>query len=283
MKKLLLLTTIAALVSACSGGNSKVPAASNAEKEQPAAKPVTMTFDQAIAYTGEERKPVIIEGYVQLSVITNFSGNTQSVNFYGHRNQTTGKYIYANMPIGTGKNQMKQLPKEYHNSDVSILDKNGKKIGANQRVKLSGELYAIESYSKKKDFTVYLEITGIEYVDEVNDDYAAMKLPTLDAKGAKSDKNYDKAFKIEGKLEVPMFVLIDNETTVDIVTTNNEKISLKVVTGNGASQIEELKENWSEADVKIRNLNGQLVNRNKKVTVYGTLGLDGLHVEQIVQ
>jgi hypothetical protein len=283
MNKIYLFALSGMLLASCGGSTNTAKDNSIQEEETKKEKPVEMTFEEALDYQSGDRKQVIIEGYVQLSVISNFTATSQSVNLYGHRNQTTGKYIYTNMPIGTGKNQMKQLPKEYHPSDVVMMDQNGKKIGANQRVRLQGELYAIESYSKKKDYTIYLEVTGIEYVDEVKEDYAAMKLPTLDGKGAKSDKNYDKAFKIEGKLEVPMFVLIDNETTVDIVTANNEKISLKVVTGNGESQIEELKENWSEADVKIRNSNGQLISKNKKVTVYGTLGMDGLHVEQIVQ
>jgi len=285
MKKLILLSSIGLFLYSCSGNqtNTKDTLATTPQEEK-VGPPKKMTFEEALAYTSDKRIPVIIEGYVQTSVISNFTATTQSVNFYGHRNQTTGKYLYTSMPIGNGKNRMKQLPKEYHASDVSIMDKSGKQIGANQRVRVTGTLYAIESYSKKKDYTVYLDdITTIEYVDEVKEDYAAMNLPTLNSKDAKLDKNYDKAFKIEGKLEVPMFVLIDNETTVDIITGNNEKISLKVVTGTGESQIEELKENWSPADVKIKNTNGGKVNLSKKVTVYGTLSLDGLHVEQIVQ
>ncbi len=285
MKKLILLSTLGLFIYSCSGNQTSTtdPGATTTTEEKKVGPPKKMTYDQALAYTGEERIPVIVEGYVQTSVISNFTATTQSVNVYGHRNQTTGKYLYTSMPIGNGKNQMKQLPKEYHPSDVVIMDKSGKKIGANQRVRLTGTLYAIESYSKKKDYTVYLDVTGMEYVDEISEDYAAMNLPTLTEKDAKVEKNYDKAFKIEGKLEVPMFVLIDNETTVDIITANNEKISLKVVTGTGESQIAELKENWSPADIKITNSKGAKVNTNKKVTVYGTLSMDGLHVEQIVQ
>jgi len=285
MKKLILLSTIGLFLYSCSGNPSSTidPAKTAQSEEEKAESAKKMTYNEAMAYTSEERIPVIVEGYVQTSVISNFTATTQSVNVYGHRNQTSGKYLYTSMPIGNGKNQMKQLPKEYHPSDVVIMDKSGKKIGANQRVRLTGTLYAIESYSKKKDYTIYLDVTGMEYVDEVSEDYAAMNLPTLTEKESKVEKNYDKAFKIEGKLEVPMFVLIDNETTVDIITSNNEKINLKVVTGTGESQIAELKENWSPADIKITNSKGAKVNTNKKVTVYGTLSMDGLHVEQIVQ
>ena len=282
MKKLLLFSVILSITFACS---NNTPSTQNPEIKQVPEKKLTtkkMSFEDAINLTSDERIPVIVEGYVQLSVMTNINNNSQSVNFYGHKNQTTGNYIYTNIPMGSGKNQMKQLPAEYRPKDVSILDKNNKKIGMNQRVRFHGIMYAVESYSKDKKHTVYFDVTEIEYVDEVKDDYAAMNLPVLSPKGSKLNNNYDKAFKAEGILEVPMFVLIDNETNVDLLV-GGEKISLKIVTGTEASQIAELGENWLPKDVKINDADGKPVNLKKKVTVYGTLSLDGLHVEQIVQ
>ncbi|MCU0434044.1 MAG: hypothetical protein MUC87_11360 [Bacteroidia bacterium] len=244
--------------------------------------PKAMSFEEALADTLSLTHNVSIEGYLQLPQLSSTSDRGQSMNFYGRRNQMTGKDIYTNMPTGSGKNKMKSLPENYKPSDVSITDKNGNNVGLNERVKLTGSMYASKDYSDPKKYTLFFTATEIEKVEEKSADYPAMNWPELTTDASKKEENYGKPFYLEGKLEVPMFVLTGQEMSIDLVNAKGEKFSVKVVTGSGNNQMEDLAENWSQADVKIRDNKGAMVSLKKTVRVYGVLALDGLHLEEIV-
>ncbi len=275
MKTTVLLFTATLLMSSCGGSSStKLPKTtaneSTKEKEE---IPVAMSFDEALKYKKSEEKLVEIEGYIQLSVISNFSADGQSMDFYGRKNQRAGQAFYTTMPIGSGKNKMKQLPKEYYSTDVEIIDNSGNKLGANERMKITGYIYGITT-------TSYLKVVKIEKVPEKPVDYPSLKFPKLTMAEKDKTTNYDKPFYLEGKLKVPMYVLVDDESTVDLIS-GGQTFPLKLVTGSGPSQIEALKEGWTPKDVKIRNGKGTVIKSNQNVKVYGVLKLDGLHVEEI--
>ena len=278
MKKIYSLLIAGMVVTACEnpGNNSKTLEMSDRKAKAADEKPVSMSYEEGLNYKKDDHKLVEIEGYVQLSVISNFTEKGQTVNFYGRKNQMEGADYYTTMPIGKGKNQMIQLPLKYKNSDVKMTDDEGKTVLANERVRLTGYIYKLGE-------TSYMDVIKIHKVPEVVTDYAALNFPVLQEKNKTDEKSYEKGYQLEGKLSVPMFVLIDDETTVDLKDKNGKTFSLKVMTGTGSSQIEELKEGWTNKDVKIRNDQGKLVNTGKNVKVYGVLKLDGLHVESIVQ
>lgn len=297
MKKTAILSAaVLALAFASCGGNSEKQSAKDDANRPLSAyeieqrmkdslaklPPKPMTFDEALADTLSIAHNVSIEGYLQLPQLSSTSDRGQSMNFYGRHNQMDGKDIYATIPTGSGKNKMKSLPESYKPSDVSITDKNGKPVGLNERVKLSGSIYASKDYSDPKKYTLFFTVTDIEKVDEAAADYPAMNWPELTADASKKEENYDKPFYLEGKLEVPMFVLTGQEMTIDLVNTKGEKFTVKIVTGTGNSQMEDLIENWSQADVKIRDNKGAVISLKKPVKVYGVLALDGLHVEEII-
>ncbi|MCA6362686.1 MAG: hypothetical protein IM638_06580 [Bacteroidetes bacterium] len=123
--------------------------------------PKPVTFDEALADTLSIAHNVSIEGYLQLPQLSSSSDRGQSMNFFGRHNQMDGKDIYATIPTGSGKNKMKSLPKNYKPSDVSITDKNGKPVGLNERVKLSGSIYASKDYSDPKKYTLFFTVTDI--------------------------------------------------------------------------------------------------------------------------
>lgn len=279
MNKIYLFVLAGGLLASCGGSTNKTKDnlfSTDMTEEKKDEKVTKMTFEEGLEKKDAERRLVEVEGYVQLSVISSFSEKGQTVDFYGRRNQKSGPDYYTTMPIGNGKNQMKQLPKEYSSKDVLIIDNQGKKVLANERVKLTGYFYTLGT-------TAYLEVTRIDKVDDVALDYETLKFPKMEEKYKADNKAFEKGYQIEGKLSVPMYVLIDDETTVDITDKAGKTYNLKVVTGKGSGQIEELTEGWTNKDVKIRNDKGNLVNLNKNAKVYGVLKLDGLHVESIVQ
>ncbi len=297
MKKLVYTAAVLAFATLAScGGNSENKVSSNdpnrplspyeieQKMKDSLAKlpPARISFEQAIADTLELNHNVIIEGYFQLPQLSSTSDRGQSMNFYGRRNQSHGHDIYCTVPTGNGKNRMKSLPDNYKISDVVITDKNGKTFSINERVKITGSMYASKDYSDPKKHTTYLQVTEIEKIDEAALDYSGFAWPELTEEASKKEENYDKEYYLEGKLSAPMFVLTGSEMTIDLTNTKGVKFTVKLVRGSGNSQMEDLPEDWSQSDVKIRNNKGELISLKKNVRVYGVLKLDGLHIEEVV-
>jgi len=292
MKKytyLLLLALLPQLTS-CGGDNANNSASSGEiDVEMPEKKELSLddaqpiTFDEARNVSpDEEKKPVTIEGYFQVPYSASISSEGQSSYFFERRNQTNGDYIYVSVPLGKKNNQMVELKSGFLAKDFKAKDNNGTSVGVNERVKITGFLYTVKSYSKGKSNTVYLNVKKIEKVDEIELDYEALDFPTLTKdEYEKRSNNRGKPYMIEGRLEVPMFVLTGEEMSIDIIDGAGNKYSLQVLTGDGNNQMETLPSNWTQKDIKIRDSEGTLLPVGTKVRAYGVIAADGLHVEQI--
>ncbi|MFY7989360.1 MAG: hypothetical protein ACOVO3_01425 [Fluviicola sp.] len=281
MKKTRYLLPALLLLFSCGGNETKLPESSletevATEKELPLKK---MTFEEAMADTLSTEHPVEIEGYIQLPTLSTIGDKEQSVSLFGRKNQTNGLAIYTKMPVGSGKNSMKKLPLEYDKSDVKITGNKGETLGLNQRVKLTGKMYYMKSYTKGEPGTTYFTVEKIEEVDDKEFDYSAWKTVKSFSEISK-DENRHNEYYIEGTVEVPMFVLTGWEMAIDL-KKGGETVTIKIMTGKENNQMEDLKENWTKKDIKIRNFEGKMIKPGQKVRVYGVAALDGLHVERI--
>jgi hypothetical protein len=281
MKKSIQLLPAFLLLFSCSSNNTQVPESPlgteiSTEKELPLKK---MTFEEALADTVSTEHPVEIEGYIQLPTLSTIGDKEQSVSLFGRKNQTNGLSIYTKMPVGSGKNSMKKLPLEYDKSDVKITGNAGEILELNQRVKLTGKMYYMKSYTKGEPGTTYFTVEKIELVEEKEFDYRSWKTAKSFSEISK-DENRNNEYYIEGIIDVPMFVLTGWEMTIDL-KKGSETVTIKIMTGKENNQMEDLKENWTKKDIKIRNFEGKLIKPGQKVRVYGVAAIDGLHVERI--
>ncbi len=269
------------LLFSCGGNETQLPESPMetelaTEKELPLKK---MTFEEAMADTLSTEHPVEIEGYIQLPTLSTIGDKEQSVSLFGRKNQTNGLAIYTKMPVGSGKNSMKKLPLEYDKSDVKITGNKGETLGLNQRVKLTGKMYYMKSYTKGEPGTTYLTVEKIEKVDDKEFDYSAWKTVKTFSEISKEENRHNEYY-IEGTVDVPMFVLTGWEMAIDL-KKGGETVTIKIMTGKENNQMEDLKENWTKKDIKIRNFEGKMIKPGQKVRVYGVAALDGLHVERI--
>ncbi len=269
------------LLFSCGGNETQLPESPMetelaTEKELPLKK---MTFEEAMADTLSTEHPVEIEGYIQLPTLSTIGDKEQSVSLFGRKNQSNGLSIYTKMPVGSGKNSMKKLPLEYDKSDVKITGNKGETLGLNQRVKLTGKMYYMKSYTKGEPGTTYLTVEKIEKVDDKEFDYSAWKTVKTFSEISKEENRHNEYY-IEGTVDVPMFVLTGWEMAIDL-KKGGETVTIKIMTGKENNQMEDLKENWTKKDIKIRNFEGKMIKPGQKVRVYGVAALDGLHVERI--
>lgn len=281
MKKTRYFLPALLLLFSCGGTDTQLPESPletevSTEKELPLKK---MTFEEAMADTLSTEHQVEIEGYIQLPTLSTIGEEEQSVSFFGRKNQTNGYSIYTKMPVGSGKNRMKKLPLEYDKSDVKITGDKGETLRLNQRVKLTGKMYYMKSYTKGEPGTTYFTVEKIEEVDDKEFDYSAWKTVKSFSEISK-DENRHNEYYIEGTVEVPMFVLTGWEMAIDL-KKGGETVTIKIMTGKENNQMEDLKENWTKKDIKIRNFEGKMIKPGQKVRVYGVAALDGLHVERI--
>ncbi|TND08600.1 MAG: hypothetical protein FD123_2104 [Bacteroidetes bacterium] len=241
---------------------------------------VAMTFEQAFADTMQQEHNVSVEGYLQLRLMSSASSGGQSMNFFGRHNQNHGQSMYTRIHTGTGNNRMKALPENYRLKDLVITDDKGKTFSANERVRITGRMKA--SFSDPKRKAVYLDVIKMERIPDARTDYAALNLPELSFGDDDKEEMRDKAYFLEGKLSMPMYVLTGAEISIDLTNKKGQKFTVKILNGKGISQMENLKEGWTEKDVVIRDSKGETVPLKKNVRVYGVLKLDGLHVEEII-
>ena len=93
MKKITYLLVLAMLpqLFSCGGDTNAIDSLKdeleNIQKEISIDEAKTMTFDEAIAITAEEKQPVTIEGYFQLPFSASISDAGQSSYFFGRRNK----------------------------------------------------------------------------------------------------------------------------------------------------------------------------------------------------
>ena len=281
MKKTQYFLPALLLLFSCGGNETQTPESLletkvATEEELPLKK---MTFEEAMADTLSTEHLVEIEGYIQLPTLSTIGDKEQSVSLFGRKNQSNGLSIYTKMPVGSGKNSMKKLPLEYDKSDVKITGNKGETLGLNQRVKLTGKMYYMKSYTKGEPGTTYFTVEKIEKVDDKEFDYSAWKTVKSFSEISKEENRHNEYY-IEGTVDVPMFVLTGWEMAIDL-KKGGETVTIKIMTGTENNQMEDLKENWTKKDIKIRNFEGKMIKPGQKVRVYGVAALDGLHVERI--
>ncbi len=213
-------------------------------------------------------KLVTVEGYLRLPSFMYIGGNKLEIDLFERPNQKGGYRLICNIPTGSIDNTSSALGKQYTAADFKINTYNGETIrGEGAYVRITGRL---DAYSKSHG--TLREITKIEKGERKAISYQGMDVPEFSA---------DKALAQDGKL---VYVVGKLDPGIYLSTYNNaysftvngpemekgESLVAFVNIGRGGSQVEDVKENYANKDIVIRDGTGEPFSVNDKVKVYGT-------------
>jgi hypothetical protein len=240
-----------------------------AKKAANDAPPVAITWDELQKMNPKEvedasmngtKKKVIIEGYLSMPGVLYTSGNSIRCHMYPRNGQTKGFYVNLEFQQGKTANHMESMPSKYTLADFKIHTANNEVVGQGSPVKITGELSRIDD----EYATIY--ITKVEKAEPAAFDYATAATQLTDANMGDME---NKLVYVDAALEVPMFVYIKEDMTLDLKNTGLKgELEANVLVGDGPNQISNLPEGWSQSDVKVHDNTGKVI--KGKTRVYGT-------------
>lgn len=258
-----------------------------AKKAANEAPPIAITWDDLQKMDPKEvsdaslngtKKKVIIEGYLSMPSMLYTSGNSIRCHMYPRNGQTKGFYVNLEFQQGKTANHMESMPSKYTLADFKIHTANNEVVGQGSPVKITGELSRID------DEYATLYITKVEKTEPKAFDYAAAATQLTDANMGDME---NKLVFVDAALEVPMFVYIEEDMTLNLLNAGLKgEVKANVLVGDGPNQISNLPEGWSPSDVKVHDNTGKVI--KGKTRVYGTFAKSTIgdtkgyiHVERI--
>ncbi len=268
------------VLSSCGGGQSDADSAKQLEqlkkdstekanKKAQASVPVEMTWEDLQKLDPKEvddasfdnaRKTIIIEGYLSMPSMLYTSGNSIRCHMYPRNGQTKGFYVNLEFQQGKTANHMESMPSKYTLDDFKVHTASNEVVGQGSPVKITGELSRIDD----EYATIY--ITKVEKAEPAPFDYAAAATQLTDANMGDME---NKLVYVDAALEVPMFVYIEEDMTLNLLNTGLKgEVRANVMVGDGPNQISNLPKGWSPGDVKIHDNTGKVT--KGKTRIYGT-------------
>ena len=240
-----------------------------AKKAANDAPPVAITWDELQKMNPKEvedasmngtKKKVIIEGYLSMPGVLYTSGNSIRCHMYPRNGQTKGFYVNLEFQQGKTANHMESMPSKYTLADFKVHTASNEVVGQGSPVKITGELSRIDD----EYATIY--ITKVEKAEPAAFDYAAAATQLTDANMGDME---NKLVFVDAALEVPMFVYIKEDMTLDLKNAGLKgEVEANVLVGDGPNQISNLPEGWNQSDVKVHDNTGKVI--KGKTRVYGT-------------
>lgn len=233
--------------------------------------PATAVDWKMAADKAYDRKRVTIEGYVALPSTSYSSGGSAQIELHEREAQYSGgRHFIVRVKMGDGNNTMKELKEGYLPADLQVKDKNGKTIGFNERVRITGELSVSDSYTS-------IQCQEIEKLDPVKLDYSTLGATEITAANVEDKTLEDQLVVAEGMLEIPVFLMLGGEDVyLNLAVKGIDKtVPVDIAYGTTPGRIEDIPKNYKPSDFKIHAPDGSIIDLGKKVRIYGTAGYGG--------
>ncbi len=271
MKRLATLSLIGLVLVSCGGNDPDNRTIADfikdaANKTEQSLKPQKVSIDDLFSNEYESGQSLEFEGVIGAipSTIT-WSGGRMNVKIVERRNQTGGRSIGLDMPLGTSENHVHELPEKYQQSDLKVVADDGTVLGVGDIVKVKAN-----GYYRSGDYCT-LDVVSVKAVDKDFDESVfetAVPLTNaiLNDTAQKSVYTY-----MEGTFSIPsVFFSMYGEIGLNFATKTNSQIDkVDVLVGEGPSTMNNLPDSYSAKDLIVRDFNGDEIKRGAKVRVYG--------------
>jgi len=226
--------------------------------------PKAITFADADDTADLHEKRISIEGY--LKVGSHIYGDSYiTIQLWERKNQEKGEYVAVSVTVGTGNNEIKELPDKYKRSDMAVKDDKGQVIRHGDKVRITG------MYSRPYgDGYGSMNAQVIEKIEDTPMDYSTLGAVKITTDTAGHAALEGKLVYAEGVLEIPSVVYIDETVYFDLFDRkgDSEYLTVDIIIGEGPDMVEDIPKDYTQNDIKIHDHKDMIVGA-KKVRVYG--------------
>jgi hypothetical protein len=252
----------------CNGSSSEdIVIGEDSTAQELTVNPIEVTWQQLESDSIKAETQIIFEGYIgDPGTIVNQTDGKIRIPIYERRNQKGGFELNLFIPIGTQKNQIKELPAEFLPSDIQITADDNAVLTIGSRVRIiatKSETYSpgfvtanvikIEAMTDEFDATIF--INAIPLTSEMMKDTALQNVYCY----------------VDGKLDIPSIVFsYTNEISLDLKNSTVKDISTMAIRlGEGPSTMNDFPDNYTSADLILRDYMGKEIKYKSTVRLYG--------------
>jgi hypothetical protein len=210
---------------------------------------------------------IIFEGYIgDPGTLIDQSNGGIVVPVYERRNQKAGFELNLFIPLGTGKNQIKELPAEFLPTDLQIFadDNSVLTIGSKIRVTATKSETVLAGY-------VCADVIKIEPLTSDFDRVVFTDAVMLTTEMMNDTALHHAYCYIDGKLDIPSIVFAyTNEISLDLKNSSVKDITTMAIRlGEGPSTMNDFPDNYTSADLILRDYLGKEIKYKSTVRLYG--------------
>lgn len=261
------LSSLFLLVS-CNGSSSEealIAEDSTAQKIQ--VDPIEASWNDLEKDSIQSETAIIFEGYIgDLGTLVDQTDGKIRIPIYQRRNQRAGFELNLYIPIGTQKNQIKELPAEFLPSDIQIMSDDNSVLTIGSRVRITA--------TKSETYSPGFVTANVIKIEALTDEFDAAIFTS--AIPLTVEMMNDTALQnvycyLDGKLDIPSIVFsYTNEISLDLKNSSVKDISTMAIRlGEGPSTMNDFPDNYTSADLILRDYLGKTIGYKSTVRLYG--------------
>ncbi|TNE71382.1 MAG: hypothetical protein EP333_09265 [Bacteroidetes bacterium] len=237
-----------------------------AKKTAESLKPKKVTLNELFDGDYPSSQTVEFEGIIgAIPTTITWSGGKMNVKIVERRNQTGGRQIGLEMPLGTENNHVHELPEEYQQSDLKVVTNDGTIVSVGDRVRIKAK-----GYYRSGDYCTLDVISIRSIANEFDESVFETAVPLTDA--ILNDTAQRSVYcYMDGSMSIPsVYFSMYGEIGLDFANKTNKQLKkVDVMVGDGPSTMNSLPNNYSARDLIIRDYKGEQIKYGNKVRVYG--------------
>jgi hypothetical protein len=256
------------MLSSCSGSSSE-EALNNGDSTNQKVQidPIEVSWNDLEKDSIHAETQIIFEGYIgDPGTLVDQTDGKIRIPVYERRNQKAGFELNLYIPIGTQKNQMKELPAEFLPSDIQITADDNSVLTIGSRVRITA--------TKSETYSPGFVTANVIKIETVTDEFDATIFS--DAVPLTAEMMNDTALQnvycyVDGKLDIPSIVFsYTNEISLDLKNSSVKDISsISIRLGEGPSSMNDLPDNYTSNDLILRDYLSKTINYKSTVRLYG--------------
>ncbi len=239
------------------------------EPEPEPVRPRKVSWEEMEAGKLDVGTPIIVDAYVgSLPGFLTLGRDFQDLDMYPRRNQAGGYHLVAEVPVGSGVDQVAPLPTSFQQSDLQIRTGDSTFAGVAQPIRLHGTWQPDEDPKMDR-----IRVDSTDFMDLAFDERVFSTAQAL-TDSIIADSTFDGGYVyLDGKLTMPwsLFSVFSDRYSIIVTADQTEEIStVSIRIGQEPSTMDTVPPEYDRNDMVLRDYNGKVHKGESRYRIYGT-------------